>query len=120
MNRYRLIQIDFDGTETASGILEVNIASPKTLYLSQNYPNPFNPSTKIKYSLPKTRQVTIRVINVQGQQIRLLVDMEQAAGSYQMVWDGRDYEGLRVPNGVYFIEIRTDGESRMKKCVLAR
>ena len=120
LNRYRLLQIDLDGTVTKSDILEVEVTPPRTLHLSQNYPNPFNPSTKISYELPERRHVVLRVLNVLGQQLRLLVDKEQTAGFHHMVWDGRNDAGQQVPNGIYVIELQAGDESKMVKCILAR
>ena len=120
LNRYRLRQIDLDGTVTETDVVEVNVTPPSTLRLSQNYPNPFNPSTTFSYSLPKSGRVVLSVMNVLGQQLRILVNERQNAGLHQVVWDGRNDNGRPVPNGIYIVELQADNESRLCKCVLAR
>ncbi len=60
---------------------------PKELYLSQNYPNPFNPSTVIKYQLPVAGRVELTVYDILGNEVAVLVDKYQNAGSYQIVFN---------------------------------
>jgi hypothetical protein len=80
---------------------------PTDYNLIQNYPNPFNPSTKIKYSVPFSSKVTIKVFDVLGNEIETLMNEEKPAGTYELTWYA---EGL--PSGVYFYQLRvTDPES---------
>jgi len=83
-----------------------NLASvPKRFELAQNYPNPFNPQTVIKYALPRNAQVTLKVLNLLGQEVRTLADRDQAAGYYSVVWDGRSDAGVPVSGGLYFYRL---------------
>lgn len=75
---------------------------PKRFELFQNYSNPFNPVTQIRYGLPKNSQVKIFIYNVLGERVRSLVNVVQKAGFYTVFWNGRDYLGQEVANGVYF------------------
>ena len=70
--------------------------------LYQNYPNPFNPTTTIKYQLPKSGKVTLKIYDVLGRLVRTIVDTEQAAGYYEVCWDGMDSDGNNAATGVYF------------------
>ena len=83
-------------------------ATPTEFDLLQNYPNPFNPTTVIEYHVPESANVTLQIFNVQGQLIRTLVDANQAAQSYKVVWDGRDMTGSLAPSGVYFYQIQAN------------
>ncbi len=80
---------------------------PKEYQLFQNYPNPFNPSTTIRYSLPKTANVSLRIFNTLGQEVAVLVDEQKVAGFYQVQWNAK------VPSGMYFCRLharQTDGQ----------
>ena len=85
--KYRLRQVDFDGTSSYSGEIEVELNPiPEKFELSQNYPNPFNPTTKIKYGIPvngkrETENVSLRVYDVLGNEVATLVNEYKAAGN---------------------------------------
>jgi hypothetical protein len=71
--------------------------SPLTFEVFQNYPNPFNPSTTIRYQLPTTGRVTIKVFDLLGQEVATLVHEQKQAGNYSVEWNASN-----VPSGVYF------------------
>jgi photosystem II stability/assembly factor-like uncharacterized protein len=77
----------------------------KQFALSQNYPNPFNPTTSISYSLPVSAEVSLRVINVLGQEVRTLVSDSRNAGTHQVTWNGRNLSGNQVSSGIYFYHL---------------
>jgi hypothetical protein len=88
---------------------------------SQNYPNPFNPSTTIRYGLPSSSNVTVKVFNILGEQIADLVNAEQSAGWHETTWDAS------VASGVYFYRIAAVSLSepgqrsmQMKKMILLK
>lgn len=85
--------------------MEGRSSLPLTYELYQNYPNPFNPVTTISYDLPAFSRVTIHVFNIVGQHIATLVDQEQPAGRYRLVWNGRTDRGIPAASGVYFYRI---------------
>ncbi len=93
---------------------------PSQYSLSQNYPNPFNPSTTIEYALPSDSRVLITVLNVLGQNVSTLVDRDQPAGRYRVVWEGQDASGVALATGIYFCCLRTDGFFKTTKMVLLR
>ena len=103
--KYRLKQIDLDGTFNYSEVIEVEIDfTPKEFVLFQNYPNPFNPSTTISYTIPKNGIVTLKVFDVLGNEIRHLIGGEQEAGTYQVKFNA---EGLS--SGMYFYILNFKG-----------
>ncbi len=93
---------------------------PNALSLDQNYPNPFNPSTTIAYDLPLAGGVTIRIFDALGRQVRLLVDRSHTAGSYTVLWDGRDDAGASVSSGIYIYKIEAGQESATRSMILLR
>jgi hypothetical protein len=94
---------------------------PPVAYTVQNYPNPLNPVTTIEYGVPEDgMQVTVRVFDVSGRLLRLLVDRRELAGVHTVSWDGRSEDGRRVASGVYLYEALI-GEYRVsKKMVVLR
>lgn len=88
--------------------------------LEQNYPNPFNPGTEIRFQLPKSSQVVIKIYNLLGEEIRLLTNSFFAAGSHGIQWNGKHKLGNNVASGVYLYRIETDSFSQVKKMTLLR
>lgn len=98
---------------------------PTSFELTQNYPNPFNPETTIHYTLPEAPsgtlyQVSLRIYNLAGQEVRTLVDEEQGPGRYGVRWDGRNGLGNPLPSGVYLYHIRAGNFSQNRKAVLIK
>jgi hypothetical protein len=91
--------------------------------LSQNVPNPFNPHTRISYSIPEeaaNKRVLLKIFDVAGRQVRILVNAPQAAGGYVVAWDGTNDKGNKVASGVYFYRLQWNGRKQTKKMVLLR
>lgn len=89
--------------------------TPNHFALSQNYPNPFNPTTVINYQLPMTSNVTLKILNVVGQEVATLVDKKKEAGSYSVQWNASN-----VPSGIYFYQLHTGSFSDTKRMVLLK
>ncbi|HFE62964.1 MAG TPA: T9SS type A sorting domain-containing protein [Caldithrix sp.] len=79
--------------------------------LQQNFPNPFNGTTVIPYRIKKAGSATLRIYNVTGQLVRVLVQENQAPGEYTVSWDGRDSKGRMLPSGIFFFRF-DQGEVR--------
>jgi len=94
--------------------------SPVDYALYYNYPNPFNPSTTIKYSLPTTEQVSLKIYNILGQEVITLVDELQDAGYKQAVWNAKDVYGNQVASGIYIYRLQTDKFVQSKKMILLK
>jgi hypothetical protein len=96
--------------------VEGNITtSPSEYQLFQNYPNPFNPVTTIKFDVPKTSLVKIKVYDVTGKLISELVNKQMEAGSYGVNWNGSEYA-----SGVYFYKIETKDFTKVMRMVLIK
>lgn len=95
-------------------------AIPTKFALHQNSPNPFNPVTSIKFDMPAAGDVRISVFNVLGQEVNQLADGYRDAGSYEVIWDGKDKGGASVASGIYFYRINTEQFSETKKMLLLK
>jgi hypothetical protein len=90
--------------------------TPERFSLSQNYPNPFNPTTIIRFQLPVSGHVTLKVINLLGEEVATLIDDARAAGEHEARFEGR-----ALPSGIYLYKISTSaGYTAVKKMVLLR
>ena len=114
----------------------VRYALPKTFALFQNYPNPFNTRTKIQYQIPAfeahlfpkeshshgggTIFVTLKIFNILGQEVRILVNELKEPGYHVTSWDGKDTNGFNVSSGVYFYTFETNSCTQAKKMLILR
>lgn len=78
---------------------------PADFALYPAYPNPFNAEVSLSFDLPQAVSVELVLYDILGRPVRRLVDGALAAGSYRLVWDGRDQMGQRVATGVYFYRL---------------
>ena len=83
---------------------------PDESCLGQNVPNPFHLETTIPYQLGIASNVKLSVHNSLGQLAEVLVDDHQAAGSYRFVWRPGGNQGIKLPGGLYIIQLKTDNE----------
>jgi Secretion system C-terminal sorting domain len=88
---------------------------PAKYLLYQNYPNPFNPATTIKYSIPEMSAVTIKVYNILGKEIAVLVDEEEPAGTYNV-----SFNASKIASGVYYYTISAGNFNAAKKMILMK
>jgi hypothetical protein len=107
---------------TTSTILSVDdIKSELTNFsLEQNYPNPFNPSTRIKYSLPQTSRVQIKVFDVLGNEIETLVNEEKQKGTYEIEFKSHSGKVRNLSSGVYFYQLKAGSFVETKKMILMK
>jgi flagellar hook assembly protein FlgD len=93
---------------------------PTSFSLSQNYPNPFNSSTEIEFALPQSGPVTLVIYDIQGREVRRLLDSDIEAGSHSVIWDGYDNSNEHVASGIYFYRLISDGASQTNRMTLLR
>jgi len=94
---------------------------PKAFSLSQNYPNPFNPATVINFSVPREAgqtHISLRVYDIRGALVRVLVDETRRPGSHAAFWDGTDRSGRRVPSGIYLYRLQAGEAAFTRKMVV--
>ena len=106
---------------TVTGVREIHDL-PIGSCLLQNYPNPFNPSTTIRYELPEQVHVTLKVFNVLGEQVAVLVDEVEEAGYKEVKFDSRLPGGERreLPSGMYIYRLTAGNSVQSKKMLMVR
>jgi plastocyanin len=86
-----------------------------TVTLEKNYPNPFARSTTIPYTLMIPTKVALRLFDINGKEVKMLVNTFQNAGSYEMVFDGS-----ALPNGTYMYQLQAGDAVLAKELVISR
>jgi len=114
---YKLRQIDYNGNDALYYLNEIiNIGVPSKLTLAQNFPNPFNPVTKINFSLPENSRVTLKIYDVKGKEIAVLINNEMQSANYYTV----EFNGRNLASGVYFYSLQAGNLSVIKKMILLK
>jgi len=111
---YRLKQIDNDGSFSYSGEYEVEF-SPVKFQLFQNYPNPFNPKTNIKFAIQKPDIVILKVYDILGRELKILLNEYKLPGVYLVEFDGSDFS-----SGTYFLRLQSGNNSETQKLLLLK
>ena len=118
---YKLADVDFGGNMHFHGPVSVTVeALPAGYTLEQNYPNPFNPETSIKFALKEAGKVSLKIYDLQGRLVRILVDEHKPAGSYVAMWNGNDERGVRIASGIYLFTLKVNGLEQTKKLMFMR
>ncbi|WP_337873519.1 T9SS type A sorting domain-containing protein [Ignavibacterium sp.] len=118
--KYRLKQIDFDGSFEYSNEIEVEVDfTPKEFVLYQNYPNPFNPTTKIKYTIPDVGSglalTLLKVYDILGNEVVTLVNDYKPAGSYEV-----EFNASNLSSGIYFYKLQAGSLVGTRKMILIK
>jgi FlgD Ig-like domain len=100
------------------GIEAEDDLTPDDYALLQNFPNPFNPSTSIKFKVPETSNVTLRIYDMLGQEVRTLFNGEVQSGTYTVNWDGLNNSGVQMSSGNYVYRMIANGFVQSKKMIL--
>jgi len=117
---YRLRQIDLNGpihytepiiVDVTTGVTQAG--APREYSLEHNYPNPFNPTTTIRYSIPNTSHVRLKVFDVLGREVATLVDEVQDSGRRSVVFDA-----AHLASGVYLYKLQAGSCIQTRKLVL--
>jgi len=93
---------------------------PTEYALGYNYPNPFNANTRLDYSLPVRSHVSIRLYNMLGQEVAVLVNEEQPYGNRHVVWSGLNKQGSTAASGVYIAEFKAGSYLATRKMILMK
>jgi hypothetical protein len=89
--------------------------TPKVFSLSQNYPNPFNPETRINFSIPKASFVVLKIYDMLGREVALLVNEEKEAGEYIL-----DFNGEKLSSGIYYCKLEAGNFTATRKMILLK
>jgi hypothetical protein len=101
--------------EPPTGIKNNMLKSSDGFRLYANYPNPFNPTTTIEFDLPKTSKVTLKVFNILGEEVAILLSASLLSGSHSVDWDASN-----LASGVYLYRLQAGGYVETRKMVLMR
>ncbi|MGD1044307.1 MAG: phospholipase D-like domain-containing protein [Bacteroidota bacterium] len=103
------------GSDVLLGVKEVQKNIPQFYDLSQNYPNPFNPTTNIQFQIPISGLVSIKVFDILGREVAILMNEVKSVGIYQITWNAST-----LPSGVYFYRVQTGTSTSVKKAMLLK
>ena len=119
---YRLKQIDNDGQFEYSKAIEVAIGLPDKFELSQNYPNPFNPTTKIRYSIPRSTEyysvlqdVRLKIYDILSNEVATLVNEQKEPGYYEV-----EFSASELASGVYLYRLQAGSFISTKKMIVVK
>lgn len=104
-----------EGADNPTGIINTSTEVPANFKLHQNYPNPFNPSTSIKFEVPVTGHVKLKVYNSIGKEVATLVNENLIAGTYDF-----DFNASNLASGVYIYKLESSNFSDVKKMMLLK
>jgi hypothetical protein len=108
---YRVFGVDDEGTAYESQPVSVNVSTlPGQFSLEQNYPNPFNPSTSIRFNVPQTTNVTLKVYDMFWREVATLVNESKSAGTYNVSFDAS-----KLASGTYFYRMDADNFTMTRK-----
>ena len=107
--------VNYNARSMPIGIQQISAGIPEGFMLSQNYPNPFNPVTKLKFQLPKSSLVILKVFDAIGREVAVLVNEVLNAGIYEADWDASAY-----PSGAYYYRMNAGKYSETKKMILIK
>lgn len=101
--------------QVLTGVKNNTAEIPGSYKLEQNYPNPFNPSTNIKFSIPVKGIVKLKIFDVLGKEVAVLLNKEMNAGNYNV-----DFNGAKLSSGVYFYKLETEAFTDVKRMLLLK
>lgn len=96
---------------------------PSVVYsnkLHPNYPNPFNANTRIRYEISQASNIQIKIYNILGEVVKVLVNTHKSPGSYEILWDGLDEQNKMVAGGIFIVEMRANEFIERQKITLLK
>ena len=115
-HRFRLKQIDLDGTFEHSAIVEATVTVPDRFLIEPAYPNPFNPTTMLRFAVAAEQHVDVTLVNAAGQLVRTLYSGTVSANEMQQLV----VDAATLPSGTYLVRFEGDGLSAIERIVLSK
>jgi len=97
------------------GVHNTSVEVPVEYNLLQNYPNPFNPTTNIRFDLPKSSFVSLRIYDMLGKEVAIVLEKNLQAASYMV-----DFNASELPSGIYFYKLQAGDFTSIKKMTLIK
>ena len=111
---------------TLEGYIEISNSTASanniisTAYDFINFPNPFNPSTKIRFNVPTESDVNLTIYNIKGQQVKTICNEVLPMGNHEYIWEGNNNSNNAVASGIYFVTLKTQIETKVRKILLLK
>ncbi len=117
---YRLADVDYSGVVTWHGEVEVKVKVkdgqvPLVFGLQPAYPNPFNPSVTIPYGLTEDGQMSLKVYNLRGELVQVLINTYALKGTYSINW-----QPVNLSTGMYLVRLESGNKTNMQKVVIVK
>jgi flagellar hook assembly protein FlgD len=93
---------------------------PKAYALREAWPSVMKGETRVEFDLPQASEVRLVVYNLAGQAVRTLFEGTHSGGTYEVVWNGKNEQGLQVPSGVYFVKLNAGAFSGSQRIVVVK
>lgn len=97
------------------GLNQINTIVPNDFELLQNYPNPFNPATTIKFRIAKQQTVELKIYDLTGKEVEILINRQLSPGTYESYWKASEY-----PSGIYFYRLSSGKFTETRKMILIK
>ncbi len=111
-SNFRIATVKYSPTTTG---IQQNVSIPEDYVLGQNYPNPFNPATAVSFTIPKPGNVSFKIFDSKGSEVRNYLNTFLQSGTYNVQIEGSD-----LPSGVYFYELRSNDFREAKRMILLK
>ncbi|MCG3153493.1 MAG: hypothetical protein DKINENOH_00081 [bacterium] len=95
-----------------------NLKQPGAFFLYAPFPNPLRPATRIDFVLHQRAHVSLRIVNLAGQEVIRLIEQPLAPGNHTVSWDARDHNKKEVVNGIYFCQLMAGSISQVRKILV--
>jgi hypothetical protein len=124
---YKLADVDLNGAKTFHAPISVTLSDqvlPTRYRLYPAFPNPFNPSTRLRFDIPDNEGTSVKaslvIYNTLGQIVKTIYRGYSETGSYDFQWFGDSEKGDIVPNGIYYVVLRTEKYQQSRKLILMK
>jgi hypothetical protein len=122
---YKLVSVDFDNkqsTHDERAVVMPRVQLPTRFMLGRNYPNPFHRVTRIRFALKRRSPVTLDIYTMQGRLVKRIIGPDEVMqrAVHEVLWDGRDKNGMPVSSGPYVYRIRAGSFRKAKKLLVVR
>ena len=105
----------YRSTQSTTSVEEMSIKLPMAFKLGQNTPNPFNPSTTIRFDLPESSEISLKVYTLLGEEVETLISQNLSAGEHQVDWNAGN-----LPGGIYLVRLQAGGFVQTRKMILTK